>query len=472
MEAGARLERLHALAAWLEAQPGAKAASDLLELVDCGALGFGFRAKCDIPQGGVLCSVPVHLAWSALAARASPTLGPLLQRCSGLRVDDLIALHLMHERARREASPRWPHLASLPEQYDATLFWTDDELAELQGSPLAAQTHQLLAQTEADYAELHAALLAPNAELFLPAACSLTTYRWALATIWSRAMDLPDGDTGSLRVVTPWADMFNNDCSLPVCHAHERTGNAVVALAGRAYAAGEAVCITYGFTDAASALRLHGFVPAAAPTKVPLYAEMAPEADLYDAKRRLLDAAGVLPGTPFTLTLEQPLPPSLLLALRVQRASAPELAAAERDGLQPGARLSEENERAVLGALGAGLEAMLEGYATSVEEDEAMLASADAAALSNRRRGAVELRLREKRVLLAAQAAVSGRLSALGGDDAEDAPPPSLEQAAAAAMASGTAPAAAAELAAYFESLLAEGIAEGADSAGALDSLD
>jgi histone-lysine N-methyltransferase SETD3 len=357
------------------------------------------------------------------------------------------------------------------------VFWSEAELAELRGSPLWAQTQALRAQTEADFRELHAALLAPNAALFPPDSCDLEAYRWALATIWSRAMDLPTANGATMRVVVPWADMFNNDSRLPVCHAHERSGNAIVVLAGRDYAAGEFVHINYGCASASQALRLHGFIPQGARVEVPIFAEMAPQADLYDAKRRLLDAAGVPAGSGFLMTLAEPLPATLLLALRVQRLTAAEIAAAERDGLKPGVRVSADNERAALDALQEGLRAMLDAYPTSAERDEAQLGADDAADLSPRVRAAVELRLGEKRVIAAALERLAQRLSAVEGNSSdEDDEPPSVEEAAAVAMAVGKAPEAAAELAAYFEAMLAEGAAgdeEGGRSASTeLDGLD
>ena len=366
----------------------------------------------------------------------------------------------MHERARGAESPLAAHLAALPECYDATVFWSDAELEELRGSPLHAQTEALRAQTAADFQELHTALLSQQPELFPPAQCGLEAYRWALATLWSRAMDLPVGDSGAcMRLVVPWIDMCNNDSELPVCHAHERSGNAVVLLAGRAYAAGQQVNINYGLTSHATALRLHGFAPRGARVEVPLYAEMSDAADLYDAKRRLLDRAGVRPGVPFMLTLDEPMPPLLLLALRAQRLSAPDLAGVEGAGLRPGVRVSVDNERAALGALRDGIEAMLRAYPTACAADEALLADA---ALPERRRAAVELRLGEKRVLEAAARELALRLKALDDEPAE-----SAEDAARRTMGGAKAPEAAAALTAYFETLLAEEEAAAAQPAEA-----
>lgn len=112
----------------------------------------------------MLCTIPLRIAFSVDAARSSPTLGPLLRQCSGLRDDDVIgacraaprrvsvvrhsrlglrrlrgggrppaaplrltsdavlaALFLMHERARGAASPLAAHVAALPSSYDATV---------------------------------------------------------------------------------------------------------------------------------------------------------------------------------------------------------------------------------------------------------------------------------------------------------------------------------------------------------------
>jgi hypothetical protein len=251
--------------------------------------------------------------------------------------------------------------------------------------------------------------------------------------------------------------MCNNDSELPVCHAHERVGNSVVLLAGREYAAGEHVHINYGLSSAAAALRLHGFMPRGARVEVPLFAEMSDAADLYDAKRRLLDRAGVQAGAAFTLTLEEPVPPTLLLALRAQRLSAPELAGVEGAGLRPGARVSVDNERAVLGALRDGIEAMTRAYPSACVADEALLADD---ALPERRRAAVELRLGEKRVLEAAARELALRLKALDDEPAE-----SAEDVARRTMGGAKAPEAAAALTAYFETLLAE--EEAAAAAGA-----
>ena len=97
--AGSRLDKLHALAAWLEQQPGATAAWDALGLADCGAAGYGFRATRELAKDTVLCSIPVRLAFSVLTARCSPTLGPLLRQCSGLRDDDVIGASRATPRA-------------------------------------------------------------------------------------------------------------------------------------------------------------------------------------------------------------------------------------------------------------------------------------------------------------------------------------------------------------------------------------
>ena len=452
-----------------------------------------------------------------------PTLGSG-RRSAGLREDDVIALFLLSERALAVAGrpgPRAVHLACLPDSYESTLFWSDQELQELRGSNLLLLSQALQAQSAADFAELEArarppargrapslpgraaanrsdsqaAIIRPNPEAFPPPHCGLEAYRWALGTLMSRAMDFPvatDAPSTSLRCIVPWADMFNAEPDAGACHAYEASRRCVIATSGREYKAGEQVCISYGKVDSASCLRLYGFVPGnlagegVAADCVQLYAEMAPQADGFAPKSRLLAAAGIQPGVAHTLTLEQPLPLPLLLSVRCQRLSAAGAAAQERLGragaLLRGEAVSLANERVALGALAGGLAAMLGGYETSQEEDAALLQAAQQ--LPPRRVAAVALRRREKRILAAAlaaaEAALEGLRPGMGGileeQDEADGGEQGEAGAEGAAQAEGggatAVAAAAAALAEYFEALGAEG-GEGAGTGRELlDNID
>lgn len=249
-----------------------------MAIEDYGEAGFGFQATKKIDKGEVLCLIPVQLVralpgrrlgrallsphpaatvtprdptpqtWSALTAKLSKEpLGPILRAASGLREDDLVALHLMHERAMVAAGTpgeRAAHVACLPASYDSTLFWSPEELAELAGCnlliisarlqarsrhlpppapPLAVGRRKRLVhpsrgppppprlspprpqmQVESDFDMLERTVIRPNPAAFPPDHCGLDAYRWALGTIWSRSMEFQVSPTASLRCIVPW----------------------------------------------------------------------------------------------------------------------------------------------------------------------------------------------------------------------------------------------------------------------------
>jgi hypothetical protein len=126
-------------------------------------------------------------------ARADPQLGPALAQCVA-RDDDALALLLLHERRKGAESEAACHIKSLPVQYDQTLFWTEAELAEIEGSNVLGITRQLSIQTRQDYDLLTTAISAAFPELSIQE-FGYEDYCWALATIWSRSMDIPVPDT-------------------------------------------------------------------------------------------------------------------------------------------------------------------------------------------------------------------------------------------------------------------------------------
>lgn len=440
-----RLSAARALQASLLAS-GCDVGTGCVDVTDCGASGLGLVATRPLSKGERLCSVPAVCCFSVSAARASPTLAPLLtQYGQPLREDDVLALLLLHEKGKGGDSVRAHHVAALPAHYDCTLFWSEEELQEVTGSPCGALTAALLSQTEADYNALKP-LLASDEAAFPPHVCTLADYRWALATVWSRAMDLPGpNNETSERLVVPYLDFANQDASLEVCHGRDSDNNTVVLLAGRDYQPGEEVCINYGNLDAAAFLRLHGCVPSHAVVRVPVYAEVDPGSSdpLARVKRALLDSAGIEAGQPHYLTLATPLPHSLLVAARVL--TLPPSSAGVSELVVDA--VSVEHEVAALTALRDAVSSLQSAYPTSLTHDEALWAThhgSGAHEPSSRAACALALRLGEKRVLTAAEEELRRRLD----DVVEAVRVREMDRAAACASA--------APLQAYFQQLLEE----------------
>ena len=424
---------------WFRGQEGCQLGS--VEIATYEYEGRGVRATAAIKKGNPLFACPVKLLISLKAAKADELLGPVCEQVA-LRDDDILALFLLVERRKGAASPHAEHIASLPTAYDQTVFWSDEELAEIAGSNVFGTTAQLKVQIKGDYDALQAAVL-PNQPL-AAAEFSLEDYSWALATIWSRAMDLPvpaaasaDGsvstEMSTMRVIGPVCDMFNTRPGQPQVHGYMPALDALTVAAAGDTAPGEQLFIGYGEVTNARAMWLYGFASDNNPhDSVALYACMDTEAPSYDKRMKLLKVLKLSEkslATPHELSLADPLPRALLLSLRVQHAPK-KLVKAWREDPEAFATAKKAPdaalERAVLDALRVGVVGMLEAYSTSLEEDEEAAArwaphtQTLAAEHAYRRRMALLLRLGEKRILRASIKKIDADYNKLNFGDVSD----------------------------------------------------
>ena len=94
--------------------------------------------QTDLDELKALARSQRHLAREAVSSMPTPECNMFesLVASAGdtLRDFDAVALHLLLERKKGEASDRWAHLDELPKAYDSTLFWSEAELKELEGS--------------------------------------------------------------------------------------------------------------------------------------------------------------------------------------------------------------------------------------------------------------------------------------------------------------------------------------------------
>ena len=97
----------------------------------------GVIATSDIPRGTVLVSVPSALALSVSEVAMTDEIAARGELCTEedwcvLPWYARLALLLLRERERGEASPLQPWIAALPEPPDVPMLWGEEELAELQ----------------------------------------------------------------------------------------------------------------------------------------------------------------------------------------------------------------------------------------------------------------------------------------------------------------------------------------------------
>lgn len=387
------------LRAWLSSEDAGCFVSDDVRLsmfTSEGAgglsMGRGVTAERDIAKGTVLVEIPRTCAWNYQAAMAKDSaLRPALESGSvgSMREDDLLVLHIMNERfvQGKASSHWWPSVDVLPREYDLTMFWSDEEVESLAGSNLHQLTGVLRKQTKGDWEALKADIFNKHPDIFPEAAFTLENYMWALATVWTRAMDFAIPGESRLRAMLPFADMFNHDPAFvapnTVCHAFDVPRQTFIVRAGRDYKAGEQVCINYGACGDTRMLRVYGFVLGPrdneAANSVDLYAPFSNMLPAFGDKEDIAKACGVKTQEPYPLTTATPVPEGLLTSLRIQHLDEDEAKEAATgkgsifDKLNGKKPVNSVMESSVVQALLGGVSGMLQAYPTTLAEDEAEL---------------------------------------------------------------------------------------------------
>ncbi|KAH7317452.1 hypothetical protein BKA65DRAFT_571145 [Rhexocercosporidium sp. MPI-PUGE-AT-0058] len=331
---------------WLK-QSGASGLDDL-ELADFLDTGRGVRTLRRFEEGEKILTIPHDVLWTVEHAFADPFLGPaLLSTLPPLSVDDTLATYILFVRSRGSGYDGLrSHVAALPANYTSSVFFAEAEL-------------ELDRQIEDDHRELVVRLFGRYQELFLRDKFTIEDYKWALCTVWSRAIDfkLPDG--GSIRLLAPFADMLNHSPEVKQCHVYDSLSGNLSVLAGENYESGDQLFINYGSIPNNRLLLLYGFVV------VP-----GNRNDSYDLVLTTLDSTSTI-----SLTLTNPLPRSVLRYLRIQRLHESELAIiAPYQSDAAVEKISDSNEAEVLRILVESISDLLDGFGTQLEKLEEQLA--------------------------------------------------------------------------------------------------
>merc|ERR1711964_758023 len=98
------------------------------------------RVRKKIKAGETILTVPPELFMSTTLARTDSKIVQLLEKKMDLGTHQLISIYMLEEmKNKREKTTFWqPYIDVLPPRYDdIPIFWTDEEIAELQGDALA-----------------------------------------------------------------------------------------------------------------------------------------------------------------------------------------------------------------------------------------------------------------------------------------------------------------------------------------------
>lgn len=250
-----------ALLNWFEAHGGK---NPKLEIRYLGELeGHGVYTKQALKRTETTIQVPFQLTMSIKSA-AQSDLSPVFQKYHQIPDDEILALHLMHERTKGKNSFFAPFIASLPTTFDLPVFWTATELHELQGTNVVLLTQLMQKQLQHDFESIHQAVITDFPAIFraLPT-LTLHDYTWAMSVIWSRAFGITRKAT-YVRVLCPILDMFNHDSR--VCDplddfvSYDPKKDILRHHVPHDVVANSALTISYGLYSNAKLLYSYGFV--------------------------------------------------------------------------------------------------------------------------------------------------------------------------------------------------------------------
>ncbi|ATY67437.1 kinase-like domain [Cordyceps militaris] len=350
---------------------------DAIEVADFPVTGRGVKALRSFKKGERILTIPSACLWTAEAARADPLLGPVLRSAQPpLSVEDTLAVHLLFVKSRTAGyEGQRLHIAAMPQSYSATIFFAEDELQVCEGSSLYTLTTQLEQRVQDDFRQLLVQLLSQHRDLFPLDQFTIEDYKWALCTIWSRAMDFAVSETTSVRLVAPLADMLNHSLDVKQCHAYDPTSGGLSILAAKDYQIGDQIFIYYGSVPNNRLLRLYGFVLLDNPNdSYDLVLQTSPMAPLYEQKERLWALAGLDSTCTIPLTAKHPLPKNVLRYLRIQRLDQADVADMTLQLLNgTDGKVNDGNEIQVLQFLIDSLGSLLEGFGIPLEKLEAQL---------------------------------------------------------------------------------------------------
>ncbi|XP_015895013.3 ribulose-1,5 bisphosphate carboxylase/oxygenase large subunit N-methyltransferase, chloroplastic [Ziziphus jujuba] len=364
--------------------------------------GLGLIAVRDIARNEVVLEVPKRL-WINPDAVSASEIGNL---CSGLKPWIQVALFLVREKFR-EDSPWRIYLDILPEYTNSTIFWSEEELSELQGTQLLSTTEGVKEYVQSEFQKLEAEIILPNEQLF-PSPITLDDFFWAFGILRSRAFSRLRGQN---LVLIPMADLINHSSKITTEeHAWEVKGAAGLFSWDTLFSlrspipvkAGEQVLIQYDINKSNAELALdYGFVDSLESRNAyTLTLEISESDPFFGDKLDIAESNGLGETAYFDIFLDAPLPQAMLPYLRLVALGGTDAFLLETifsNSIWGHLELpvSRMNEELICRVIRDACKSALSGYHTTIEEDEKL----KEAKLDPRLEIAVRVREGEKKVL-------------------------------------------------------------------------
>ncbi|KAK8627758.1 hypothetical protein V6N13_135360 [Hibiscus sabdariffa] len=378
--------------------------------------GLGLIAKKDISRNEVVLEIPNRF-WVNQDAVAASEIGTV---CSGLKPWVAVALFLIREKFREDSQWRL-YLDILPESTDSTVFWSEEELAELQGTQLLSTTMGVKEYVRNEFLKVEEEIILPNKQLF-PTSITLDDFFWAFGILRSRAFSRLRGQN---LVLIPLADLINHSPSITTeDYAWEIKGAGLFSRdllfslrSPVSVKAGQQVLIQYDLDKSNAELALdYGFVESKSERNAYTFTLEISESDpFYGDKLDIAETNGLGETAYFDIVLGRPLPPALIPYLRLVALGGTDAFLLEsifRNTIWGHLDLpvSRANEELICRVVRDACKSALSGYHTTIEEDEKLMEEGN---LDPRLKIAVGVRAGEKKVLQQIDEIFKGRESEL-----------------------------------------------------------
>ncbi|XP_020112116.1 fructose-bisphosphate aldolase-lysine N-methyltransferase, chloroplastic [Ananas comosus] len=365
--------------------------------------GLGLVAQRDLPRNEVVVEVPKKL-WIDADTVAASAIGRV---CGGLKPWVAISLFLLREKAMGDASPWRPYLDILPRQTDSTIFWSEEELLEIQGTQLLSTTIGVKEYVKSEFDQVEDAIIVRYKDLF-PSTITFLDFLWAFGILRSRAFPRLRGENLAL---IPLADLINHSDAIT-------SGDPSWEIKGKGLfsrelifslrtpvpvKSGEQVYIQFDLSKSNAELALdYGFIESRSDRQAyTLTLEISESDPFYGDKLDIAESNGLGETAYFDIVLGGSLPPQMLPYLRLVALGGTDAFLLEsifRNSVWGHLELpvSRANEETICRVVRYACKSALSSYRTTIQEDEELINGGN---LDRRLRIAVGVRAGEKKVL-------------------------------------------------------------------------
>ncbi|KAM9986595.1 hypothetical protein ACTFIY_011023 [Dictyostelium cf. discoideum] len=377
--------------------------------------GRSIVAKQSIKKNEKLISVPKLIIMSNMGGFSHHLPNEIYEPSIsiGISPTNLQAIFLMYCKLN-DKSFWYPYVSVLPKEFTTSIYFSEEELDELQSSKLKEFTIIRKDGIERHYNSTFTRLSNRGIIEFSPTSTqtlqqkgyTLELFTWALSCVWSRAFSLSDSDGG----MVPLADMFNAEEISKSKVQPKVTDSTLDYYASDDIEMGEQIFTPYGVYKPLSSSQMlmdygfvfdHGTPSDNVAISVPIF---HPDEPNIQVKQSILEENEV-ENEVFLLSKKIPLPNDLLLYARVKNLITKETKYAKIHFLsyqtkdQP---LNIRNEKVSLRFLENLIHRYLDSYETTLEFDKILIQQQQQQQnnLSFNSLNSIKIRISEKEILL------------------------------------------------------------------------